>query len=127
MRIRWHSHSYVPAIEADARRIICSRAGGITESYNYCRQASLRLMDDLLLGGFDARMLRCEGLKTEAASADERWLALCAPSLWTHFIVQLGSDVIDLTRRQFFPYSAFPYVQSFATCETEWTRISTVD
>jgi hypothetical protein len=80
-------------------------------------------MDDLQTSGFDAQMLKCQGLKTDAPDADDRWMKLAPQSRWVHFVVRMGDEVIDLTRRQFFPESGYPFIQSYAAFEAEWTNI----
>ncbi len=81
-------------------------------------------MDDLLESGFSAKILRCKGLKTAALDADARWIDLGPQSFWVHFIVKLDENVFDLTRRQFFPVSAYPFIQSYADCANEWDSIA---
>ncbi len=112
--------AYISNIGPREKAIILARAAKIGESYNLCRETSIRLSDDL---GFPAQVMRCHGLKTEAPDADARWLALAIQSFWVHFVVKIGEDVIDLTRRQFFPRSGFPFIQSFSACEAEWDSV----
>jgi len=116
--------AYISAMGRPARDIIRRRAAKLgDESYNLCHETSFKLMDDLQTDGFDAQMLRCSGLKTDAPDADARWIQLAPQSLWIHFVVRVGEDVIDMTRRQFFPYSGFPFVQSYGDFEAEWSKV----
>jgi len=117
---------YISNLESSIQTIIQARAAKVSDPYDYCYQASLRLMDDLLLSGASAQMLRCAGLKNEAMQADKRWLKLGPRSFWVHFIVKLDDDIIDLTRRQFFPDSEYPFVQSYENCLNEWDTIAYV-
>lgn len=123
MGLRAPDHAYISGIGPREREIILARAAKIGETYNLCRETSIKLSDDLLCHGFSAEVMRCHGLKTEAPDADARWLALSAQSFWIHFVVRIGPDVVDLTRRQFFPLSGFPFIQSFSACEAEWDRV----
>ncbi len=124
MDLRAPHHAYISAFGRRAREIIRARAAKVGEEpYNLCHETSFKLMDDLQTGGFPAQMLRCSGLKTDAPDADDRWIQLAPQSLWIHFVVRVGEDIIDLTRRQFFPYSGFPFVQSYGGFEAEWTNI----
>jgi hypothetical protein len=124
MGFRAPGSAHVSAFGRREKNIIRARAGKVGEtSYNLCHETSFKLMDDLQTGGFDAQMLRCSGLKTDAPNADDRWIQLAPQSLWIHFVVRVGNDVIDLTRRQFFPGSGFPFVQSYGAFEAEWTNI----
>jgi hypothetical protein len=118
------NESHMSDLSSNAQRIINARALKVGEPYNYCHQASLRLMDDLLEEGIPAQMLRCKGLITDAMHADIRWLDLGAQSFWVHFIVEVEGHVIDLTRRQFFPVSDYPFVQSYEDCQTEWDSVA---
>ncbi len=118
------NESHMPDLSANAQRIINARALKVGEPYNYCHQASLRLMDDLLEEGISAQILRCKGLITDAGDADTRWINLGAQSFWVHFIVKVEDHVIDLTRRQFFPVSEYPFVQSFEDCKIEWDSVA---
>jgi hypothetical protein len=116
--------AYVSDMGAGEKKIIRARARKLgDESFNLCHETSFKLMDDLQTGGFDAQMLRCTGLKTDAPDADDRWIQLAPQSRWTHFVVRVGEDVIDLTRRQFFPRSGFPFVQSYSAFNAEWRDV----
>lgn len=116
--------TYIAAIGRHEREIIRGRAAKLgEESYNLCHETSFKLMDALQTDGFSAQMLRCSGLKTDAPDADTRWIQLAPQSMWIHFVVRLGEDVIDMTRRQFFPNSSFPFVQSYNDFEAEWTNV----
>ncbi|MGB8276475.1 MAG: hypothetical protein WCF20_00840 [Methylovirgula sp.] len=123
MGLRAPDHAYISGIGPGEREIILARAAKIGETYNLCRETSIKLSDDLLCHGFSAEVMRCHGLKTEAPEADARWLALSVQSFWIHFVVKIGADVVDLTRRQFFPQSGFPFIQSFSACEAEWDSV----
>ncbi len=124
MGLRAPHHAYISGISPREKEIILARAARlIEEPYNLCRETSIRLSDDLLCHGFPAQVIRCSGLKTEAPDADARWLALSAQSFWIHFVVKISEDVVDLTRRQFFPLSGFPFIQSFTACEAEWNSV----
>lgn len=124
MQFRAPRSAYISGIGRAQRDIIRAHAGRIDEPYNHCVEASMRLTNDLRDSGFSAHLLRCTGLKTLAPEADARWQALGPQSFWVHFIVQIGEDVVDLTRRQFFPASAFPYVQSVRACNAEWNSVT---
>jgi hypothetical protein len=116
--------AYVSDMGRSEKKIIRARADKLCgESYNLCHETSFKLMDDLQTGGFDAQMLKCQGLKTDAPDADDRWMKLAPQSLWIHFVVRVGEDIIDLTRRQFFPESGYPFIQSYADFEAEWSNI----
>jgi hypothetical protein len=124
MGFRASPAAYVSNMGNSEKKIIRTRAAKLgSESYNLCHETSFKLMDDLQTGGFDAQMLQCKGLKTDAPDADDRWMKLAPQSLWIHFVVRVGEDIIDLTRRQFFPESGYPFVQSYAAFEAEWTDI----
>jgi hypothetical protein len=70
-------------------------------------------------------MLKCRGLLTDAKEADQRWVHMPQKN-WVHFIVKLDDNIIDLTRRQFFPLSAFPFIQPYSDCMAEWGSVSNV-
>jgi len=123
MGLRAPLHAYISGIGPRAKEIILARAARIDDSYNLCRETSIKLSDDLLCNGFSAQVMRCHGLKTEALEADARWLALSKQSFWVHYVVKIGADIVDLTRRQFFPQSGFPFIQSFSACEAEWDSV----
>jgi hypothetical protein len=124
MGFRAPGSAYISGMGTSEKRIIRTRAAKVgEESFNLCHETSFKLMDDLQSGGFAAQMLRCSGLNTDAPDADDRWIKLAPQSLWTHFVVRIGEDVIDLTRRQFFPRSGFPFVQPYSAFEAEWTNI----
>jgi hypothetical protein len=113
--------AYISGIGPREKEIILARASKlIKEPYNLCRETSIKLSDDLLCHGFASQVMRCSGLITDAPDADKRWHTLGAQSFWIHFVVKVGTDVVDLTRRQFFPMSGFPFVQSLSDCEAEW-------
>ncbi len=116
-------NAFISGMSLDEKRIVRARAGRLTESFNLCYETSFKLMDDLQIGGFDAQMMCCNDLKTLAPDADQRWHDLAPQSRWVHFIVKIGQEAIDLTRRQFFPCSPFPFVQSWEDCESEWGAI----
>ncbi len=118
--------AFISDMSAAERRIVCTQAEliQIQEPFDFCGRASMRLMDNLLTDGFSAQILRCNGLKTEALDADARWLKLSPQSQWVHYLVKVGGDVVDLTRRQFFPASDYPFVQSYAACRAEWDRLA---
>ncbi len=126
MGFRGPDQAFNSDITVTERGIIRARAARVGDPYDACHQASLRLMDDLLCSGIDAQMLRCSGLKTDAPEADARWIKLGPQSYWIHFMVKMGGNVIDLTRRQFFPESGYPHVQSYDACEAEWDKIGFV-
>lgn len=88
--------------------------------YDQCRSASYRLADNLRSHGHGAEVLRCAGLRTPAPDADSRWHAVGAQEFWIHYVVIIGAQVVDLTRRQFFPGCATPFYQSAAAFEAEW-------
>jgi len=119
-----HEDRHISELGSSDRLIVQARSSKVADPYDYCYQASLRLMDDLLLSGSSAQMLRCSGLRNEALDADSRWLKLGPQTYWVHFVVKLDDDIIDLTRRQFFPLSDYPFVQSYSDCLDEWDAVS---
>lgn len=123
MGLRAPNDAYISGISRHGREIILARAAKIGEPYNLCRETAMKLSDDLLCEGFSAQVMRCHGLKTEAMEADARWLALSKQAFWIHFVVKIGTDIVDLTRRQFFPQSGFPFVESLSACEAEWDTV----
>ncbi len=124
MGLRAPHHAYISGIGPREKEIILARAAQIIEEpYNLCRETAIKLSDDLQSNGFSAEVMRCHGLKTDAPDADARWLALSVQSFWIHFVVRIGADVVDLTRRQFFPLSGFPFIQSLSACEAEWDSV----
>jgi hypothetical protein len=100
--------------------IIRAASNKTTLYYDQCRAASYRLADELNSHGHGAEVLRCAGLRTPAPEADTRWHAIGAQHLWIHYVVIIGAQVIDLTRRQFFPSCETPFYQSAAAFEAEW-------
>jgi hypothetical protein len=120
-------NTFISDMSSAERKIVRARGGKIIEPFNLCYETSFKLMDDLHTGGFEATMMRCSNLITDAPDADIRWHDLAAQSRWVHFIVKVGEEAIDLTRRQFFPFSPFPFVQSWAECEAEWGAISVAE
>jgi hypothetical protein len=119
--------AFISDMSVSERHIVRTRAAKIIEPFNLCYETSFKLMDDLQTGGSDAQMMRCSDLKTVAPDADQRWHDLAPQLRWVHFIVKIGEEAIDLTRRQFFPFSPFPFVQSWAECEAEWGAISVAE
>ncbi len=106
-----------PSTSAD---IIQASSERTTLYYDQCRSASGRLADDLRSHGHGAEVLRCAGLRTPAPDADARWHAVGAQKFWIHYVVIVGAEVVDVTRRQFFPGCETPYYQSVAAFEAEW-------
>jgi len=129
MGFRGSHDAYISDMGAGERKIVCAQAQKslLNEPYDFCGRASMRLMDNLLTDGFSARILRCNGLKTEALDADARWIKLSPQSSWVHYVVKVGEDVVDLTRRQFFPASGYPFVQSYAACKAEWDKLDVLE
>jgi hypothetical protein len=104
--------------------LIQDNADKLDDYYNKCRAVSHRLADDLLSHGGSAHVLRCSGLRTLAASADQRWHNLGTQNHWIHFVVRISeTQIVDLTRRQFFPGCDNPFYQSFEEFSTEWDGI----
>lgn len=101
-------------------KIISANSDKITVYYNQCRAASHRLSDDLLSHGHVAQVLRCSGLKTNAPDADKRWGETGAQEFWIHYVVEFGGQIVDLTRRQFFPACENPFYQSSEAFAAEW-------
>lgn len=124
MGLRAPQPAYISGIGKRERDIIRAHATRIDEPYNLCVEASKELTNALRDNGFSAHLLHCTGLRISAPDADLRWQALAPQSAWVHFLVKIGEEVVDLTRRQFFPASAFPYVQSMASCDAEWDQIT---
>jgi len=120
-------NAFISSMGAGEKKIVRARGNKVLEPYNLCYETSFKLMDDLQTGGFEAQMMRCDNLKTLAPDADHRWHDLAPQSRWVHFIVKIGEEAIDLTRRQFFPASPFPFVQSWAECEAEWGKIGVAE
>lgn len=114
---------FLSLMSLDARAIVTARADTVGEPYNLCLGTSFKLMDDLLNKGFPAHMLKCRGLLTLAPDADQRWLGTNSQSDWVHYVVILGDEVIDLTRRQFFPISDYPFVQTYGDFRAEWSDV----
>jgi len=119
--------SYASDLGSSGRGIIRTRAAKVGAPYNLCYETSFKLMDDLQTEGFGAQMLKCKGLLMAAPDADTRWHDLAPQNRWVHFVVRLGEEIIDLTRRQFFPTSTYPFVQSYAACQAEWTEIDVAE
>lgn len=111
------STSVTPPTRAEIIQSVSERT---TLYYDQCRAASYRLADDLKSHGHRADVLRCAGLRTPAPDADSRWHAVGAQGFWIHYVVIIGAEVVDLTRRQFFPGCATPFYQSAAAFEAEW-------
>lgn len=124
MGLRAPHPAYISGISRRQREIIRAHADRIETPYNLCVEASTGLTNDLRANGFSAHLLQCTGLRTAAPDADLRWRGLAPQSRWVHFLVQLGEEVVDLTRRQFFPASAFPFIQSMHDCDAEWDNIT---
>jgi hypothetical protein len=100
--------------------IIQAASDKTTLYYDECRATSYRLADDLRSHGHGAEVLRCAGLRTPAPDADTRWHGVGAQHFWIHYVVIIGAQVVDLTRRQFFPGCETPFYQSAAAFEAEW-------
>lgn len=104
--------------------LIQESADNLDNYYNRCRGVSHRLADALRSQGSVGQVLRCQGLRTEAPDADERWHVLGAQHHWVHFLVQIeGKRIVDLTRRQFFPNCGNPFYQSLEGFTAEWDKI----
>lgn len=104
--------------------IVKDNADRLDDYYNKCRAVSHRLADDLLSHGASAHVLRCTGLRTLAVGADQRWRDMGAQSFWIHFVVRISAtQIVDLTRRQFFPDCENPFYQSFEDFSLEWDGI----
>ncbi|WOJ91283.1 hypothetical protein RZS28_08525 [Methylocapsa polymorpha] len=108
-------------LKSSSDTIIKANSDKITLYYNQCRAASQRLSDDLLSHGHVAQVLRCSGLKTDAPDADKRWRETGAQEFWIHYVVQFDGQIVDLTRRQFFPACDNPFYQSSDAFAAEWT------
>jgi hypothetical protein len=63
-------------------------------------------------------------LRTPAPDADIRWHAVGEQHFWIHYVVIIGAQVVDLTRRQFFPGCETPFYQSAAAFEAEWASFA---
>lgn len=115
--------------DSDRTSLIQDNANKTSDNYyNRCRAISHRLADDLLSHGSTAQVLRCSGLRTPANGADQRWHDLGAQSFWVHFVVRINEfQVVDLTRRQFFPDCENPFYQSFADFSAEWDGFGAED
>jgi hypothetical protein len=100
--------------------IVLAASVRTTLYYDQCRASSYRLADDLRSHGHDAGVLRCAGLRTPAPDADTRWHSVGTQEFWIHYVVIIGAQVVDLTRRQFFPGCDTPFYQSAAAFEAEW-------
>ncbi len=124
MGLRAPLPAYISSIGRHERHIIRAHADRIMEPYNLCVETSVDLTAALRDKGFSARMLCCTGLKTLAPDADSRWHDLAPQSRWVHCVVKIGEEIIDLTRRQFFPLSAFPFIQSMSAFDAEWDSVS---
>jgi hypothetical protein len=106
--------------EAD---VIEKNAGLVSVAFNNCRSISHKLADDLLSNGIHATVMRCSGLRTDAPAADQRWHDLGPQVGWVHFVVQTDGQMVDLTRQQFFPLSANPFLQTLGLFTDEWVNI----
>ncbi len=104
--------------------IIQKNAGLVEISYNNCRAISHKLADDLLSNGIHASVMRCSGLRRDAPTADQRWLDIGPQTGWVHFVVRTDSQMVDLTRQQFFPLSDNPFLQGLNLFVDEWDAIS---
>jgi|GEM_PF-1669358 len=103
--------------------VIQKNANLVEVAFNNCRSVSHKLADDLLSNGIKATVMRCSGLRTDAPSADQRWLDLGPQTGWVHFVVQMNSGMVDLTRQQFFPLSDNPFLQTLNIFSDEWVDI----
>jgi len=112
------------ASAAEDTLLIQQNADTLDNYYNRCRGVSHRLADSLRSQGSYAQVLRCEGLRTKAPGADERWHTVSDQQHWVHFLVQIdGQRIVDLTRRQFFPDCDNPFYQTVADLNGEWDKI----
>jgi len=100
--------------------IIQASSERTTLYYNQCRSSSYGLADELQSHGHRAQVFRCSGLRTPAPDADSRWHAVGLQKFWIHYVVIIGAEAVDLTRRQFFPACETPFYQSEAACVAEW-------
>jgi len=107
--------------------VIQKNARFVEVTYNNCRAVSHKLADDLLSNGINASVMRCTGLRTDAPAADQRWLNLGPQMNWVHFVVRTDSQMVDLTRQQFFPLSENPFLQGLNLFADEWNTISVDD
>jgi hypothetical protein len=118
-RVADHASSWFSS-EAD---LIQKHAGLVEVSFNNCRSTSHKLADELLSNGIQAKVMRCTGLRTDAPAADQRWLDLGIQASWVHFVVQTDSQMVDLTRQQFFPLCDNPFLQGLNLFADEWATI----
>jgi len=121
--IAGHTSSWFSS-EAD---VIQKNASFVEVTYNNCRAVSHRLADELLSNGIHASVMRCTGLRTDAPTADQRWHDLGPQANWVHFVVRTESQMVDLTRQQFFPLSENPFLQGLNLFADEWNTISVDD
>jgi hypothetical protein len=118
-RIADHASSWFSS-ETD---LIQKHAVLVEVSFNNCRSISHRLADELLSNGIHATVMRCSGLRTDAPTADQRWIDLGPQTGWVHFVVQTDGQMVDLTRQQFFPLCDNPFLQTHNLFADEWNTI----
>lgn len=110
-----------------ARAIAERHAAKIRDPFDKCRGASIALASALTKAGHDAQVLRCSHLLPYARDAHRKWQALGSQLYWIHYVVAVGDEVFDLTRRQFFPECAQPHIQTRAELAAEWDGVDPAD
>jgi hypothetical protein len=123
-QIEPHVAGHTSAWFSSETDLIQKNASFVEVTFNNCRAISHKLADDLLSHGISASVMRCSGLRTDAPTADQRWLDLGPQASWVHFVVRTDRQMVDLTRKQFFPLSDNPFLQGLNLFSEEWNSIS---
>lgn len=111
------------AVKPTIEQIVAKHAAKVKDPFNKCAPVSRALADDLVKHGYPARVIRCSYLLPYARDAHQKWQNLGSQMYWVHYVVRVGNSVFDLTRRQFFPESPQPFVQSWADFKNDWEEI----
>lgn len=96
-------------------------------SYNRCKFISYELALHLRRRGIKAKALHVQGLQPECPwmqTAHQTWVDKPRKQ-WSHYVVAVGSTIIDCTVKQFDPSMTSPWITTRAELKTHWVTVET--
>jgi len=91
-------------------------------AYDKCKLVSLELAAFLRKRGLKASMIHLQTPTDAYPNACSQWLEKPAEE-WSHYVVKVGTRLIDATARQFDPKADVPQVLPMSVMRTKWKVI----
>jgi hypothetical protein len=89
------------------------------KAFDNCKRVCTALVDALHQNGFEASLVKVGEPQKHWPQAHLTWQAM-DPFYWVHYVVKIGDQAVDLTRRQFDPKAPVITIEPWSQIQQDW-------